>query len=73
MNRRGFLGALLGAALAPKTMLAPAAPDPWAFVGGRVDAVRTGKGIYRIDLKSAYPKNIMIKLQCNSLYGKFAA
>jgi len=71
MNRRGFLGLLLSAAVAPKTMLAPPAPSPW-FFGGRVVYADTDSVVFKGDLRSAYPKKLVMKLYTNSLYGKFA-
>lgn len=62
MNRRGFLGLLLGAAVAPKTMLAPVKPA--AYFGGRVEAFRP-QTVFK-------PDRIVLKLYNNSLYGKFA-
>ena len=64
MTRRGFIGALLGAAVAPKTMFAATKPVSW-----RRDAFR-----YRFYPQTTFrPERIVIKLHTNSLYGKFAA
>lgn len=58
MNRRGFLGVLLGAAVAPKTTFAPKAPVQLrSFVGSLLPHQRVA----------------IMKLYSNSLYGKFAA
>jgi hypothetical protein len=62
MTRRGFIGVLLGAAVAPKTMLARARPA--AYFGGRYEAIP--QTMFR-------PERIVIKLHTNSLYGKLAA
>lgn len=66
MTRRGFIGTLLGAALAPKTMLAKTAPA--SFFGGRVELLH-----YRDRRPSSVPERLIMKLHNNSLYGKFAA
>jgi hypothetical protein len=66
MNRRGFLGALLGAAVAPKVMFAVA--KPVAFFGGRVEFYRGPPTVFRP------PEYIRVmKLYTNPLYGKFGA